>query len=275
MTFSDALDVIRKTYSAKTGKPSLQLDLGIVLGSGLGQFGEKLVDPVEIPYDRIPGFKPCGVEGHAGQLLIGTIEGKTVICQQGRYHFYEGHAMEDVVFPMRVMAKLGVEKVLITNAAGGINTSFQAGDIMLIEDHINYMGTNPLIGPNKKEFGPRFPDMSYAYCPEQRANLLRCAEELNIPVRKGVYLAVSGPSYETPAEIRMFRSLGADVVGMSTVPETIVANHSGMKVLGLSCISNPAAGISSEKLSHDEVKEVIGKMSEKFEELVRKWIKTQ
>jgi len=271
----EAADWIRSQAEkrvSRAGKPRANFDLGVVLGSGLGQFGGRLEDSLILSYDKIPGFKPCGVEGHQGNLIIGELEGKTLLCQQGRYHFYEGHPMSDVVFPIRVMAALGIEKVLVTNASGGCNPAYDAGDIMLIEDHINFMGTNPLIGDNLKQQGPRFPDMSYAYSPTLRETLAGIAKELGIPLQKGVYLAVSGPSYETPAEIRMFQKLGADVVGMSTVPEVITANHCGMKVLGLSCVSNPAAGLSASKLSHDDVKEVIGEMSHTFEKLVSKWI---
>ena len=270
---TEAADQIRTRIRNASRNSEIQFDLGVILGSGLGEFGHRIEKPIIIPYEDIPGFRPCGVEGHAGQLIAGQVEGKMLLCQQGRYHFYEGHPMSDVVFPVRVMAELGIKNILITNASGGINSAFRAGDIMLIQDHINMMGTNPLIGRNLDRFGPRFPDMSYAYSPELRKKLTEAGEDLGIHLQEGVYLAVSGPSYETPAEIRMFRTLGADVVGMSTVPETIAANHCGMQVLGLSCVSNPAAGLSTQKLTHEEVKDVIGNMSQTFENLVCQWIK--
>jgi len=272
-TIQDAVEFIRSRIKTHPQFADTRFDLGVILGSGLGQFANHLEQPVSISYDEIPGFKPCGVEGHAGKLIAGTIEGKKLLCQQGRYHFYEGHPMSDVVFPVRVMAGLGIKNLLVTNASGGINQTFGAGDIMLIEDHLNFMGTNPLIGPNNDAQGTRFPDMSFAYNPEHRQKLCEAAEHLEITLRKGVYLAVTGPSYETPAEIKMFRTLGADVVGMSTVPECIVANHAGLKVLGLSCVANPAAGLSTTQLTHEEVKEVIGRMSRTFEALVIEWIK--
>ncbi|PIE01591.1 MAG: purine-nucleoside phosphorylase [Acidobacteria bacterium] len=261
-----------KDHCQRSGESPFQL--GVILGSGLGDFGSRLENPTILRYEDIPGFKPCGVEGHQGNLIIGEVAGQTLLCQQGRYHYYEGHSMSDVVFPVRVMAALGIKNLLVTNASGACNREYAGGDIMLIEDHINFMGTNPLIGKNLTEMGPRFPDMTYAYSPQFRRDFERVAAENQVQIRKGVYLAVTGPSYETPTEIRMFQTLGADVVGMSTVPECIAANHCGMKVLGLSCVSNAAAGLSDATLSHDEVKDVIGKMSRTFERLVTQWIHT-
>ncbi|MFD6430710.1 purine nucleoside phosphorylase I, inosine and guanosine-specific, partial [Bacillus velezensis] len=220
-------------------------------------------------YETIPDFPVSTVEGHAGQLVMGTLEGVQVIAMQGRFHYYEGYSMDQVTFPVRVMKALGVESLVVTNAAGGINTEFRAGDLMIITDHINFTGTNPLIGPNEAEFGPRFPDMSEAYDKELSSLAEKTADELGIPVQKGVYTAVTGPSYETPAEVRFLRTMGSDAVGMSTVPEVIVANHAGMRVLGISCISNAAAGILDQPLSHEEVMEMTEKVKGGFLKLVK------
>jgi len=248
-------------------------EIAIVLGSGLGRFTQRIKVTATLSYGEIPHFKPTSVVGHSGNLVFGTIVGRSVVCQQGRYHYYEGHPIGDIVFPVRVMRVLGAHSLVITNAAGGINERFGVGDIMLIRDHINLQGVNALIGPNHEELGPRFPDMSHAYDPEYAERLLLVAGEKGIDVRQGIYLSVSGPSYETPAEIRMFRLLGADAVGMSTVNEVIAANHCGLRVLGLSCISNAAAGMTSEKLSHSHVEAEIGKVSDRFEALVAGWIR--
>jgi len=252
--------------------PDFTPEIAIVLGSGLGGYAEKIDIFKTIPYADIPHFKQPGVMGHSGNLILGEISGKKVVCQQGRYHYYEGHSIHDVVLPIRVMAGLGAKTLIVTNASGGINMDFREGDIMLIRDHINFQGTNPLIGANQDELGPRFPDMTYAYDPEYSEKMLLMAHKLEVEIRQGTYLAVSGPSYETPAEIRMFRTLGADAVGMSTVPEVIAANHCGMRVLGLSCISNAAAGITDEKLDHTDVERVIGAMASQFEHLVSHWV---
>ncbi|MDJ0839860.1 MAG: purine-nucleoside phosphorylase [Acidobacteriota bacterium] len=252
--------------------PGFTPQIAVVLGSGLGGFGDRMSQEAVIPYEEIPHFKQVGVVGHSGNLIFGTVGGKKIVCQQGRYHYYEGHTIQEVVFPVRVMSALGAETLLVTNAAGGIDTSFNVGDIMMIRDHINFQGANPLMGTNEDAIGTRFPDMTYAYAPEYRVQVLGIAEEMNLEIREGIYLAVSGPSYETPAEINMFRTLGADAVGMSTVPEVIAANHRGMKCLGLSCISNAAAAEGAEKLDHTHVAEVIDKMSRQFESLVETWI---
>jgi purine-nucleoside phosphorylase len=209
------------------------------------------------------------VEGHAGQLVVGTLGGKTVAAMQGRFHYYEGYSMQEVTFPVRVMKAMGMTHILVTNAAGGVNESFTPGDLMIITDHINYMGAHPLIGPNHKEFGPRFPDMSSAYTKELVQLAERVASEQNIAVQKGVYVGFTGPTYETPAEVRMARILGGDAVGMSTVPEVIVAAHGGMKVLGISCITNMAAGILDQPLAHDEVIETTEKVKSTFLALVK------
>lgn len=243
--------------------------IGLILGSGLGVLADEIENAVYIPYGEIPGFPQSTVEGHAGRLVIGRLEGKEVIAMQGRFHYYEGYSLDLVTLPVRVMKKLGVEQILVTNAAGGINTRFSPGDLMIINDHINFTGRNPLIGPNDEQMGVRFPDMSQAYDAELRALAKEVAEELGISVQEGVYVGVVGPSYETPAEIRMLRTLGADAVGMSTVPEVIVAVHSGMKVLGISCISNMAAGILDKPLNHEEVVATAEQVKEKFLKLVK------
>lgn len=229
--------------------------IGIVLGSGLGELGEKVETPTVVPYGDLPGFPVSTAPGHVGQFIFGTLGGQPVVCMQGRLHYYEGHAFSDILLPVRVMRLLGVETLILTNAAGGINPSFSVGDIMLITDHINFMGANPLVGPNDDSFGCRFPDMSFAYAPKLRELAKACAKETGIELKEGVYLACSGPSYETPAEIRAFRTLGADAVGMSTVPEVIGASHCGMQVLAFSLISNMAAGILKQKLTEEEVLE--------------------
>ncbi len=227
--------------------------LGLILGSGLGAYADTLEGRTVIPFQDLPHFPRSTVPGHSGNLVLGEAAGIPVAVLQGRVHFYEGYAMEEVVYPARVLGSLGIRRLIVTNAAGGINVGFQPGDLMLIRDHINLMGTNPLIGKNFDELGVRFPDMSEAYDGGMLATALRIAGGLGIALRQGVYLGLTGPSYETPAEIRMFRTLGADAVGMSTIPEVIVANHMGIRVLGLSCITNMAAGILPRKLTHQEV----------------------
>ena len=245
-------------------------ELAIVLGSGLGPLAELIEDPVVIPYNSIPNFAKSTVEGHAGELIIGGLNGKNVICMNGRFHFYEGYPFETVVFPLRTFNGLGVKKLILTNAVGGINLDFRAGDLMIIQDHLNLMGTNPLIGKNIDELGPRFPDMSEVYSLQLRNLAKETGEELGIDLREGVYCALTGPSYETPAEIKMLRLLGADAVGMSTAPEAIVAGHMGMETLAISCITNAAAGIEDTKLSHDEVTQVASKVKNDFTRLVSK-----
>jgi purine-nucleoside phosphorylase len=247
------------------GKPTI----GLILGSGLGVMADEVKDAVKIPYEQIPGFPVSTVEGHVGQLVMGSLEGKQVLVMQGRFHFYEGYSLEEVTFPVRVMKLLGIESIIVTNAAGGINEGYQPGDLMLIEDHLNLTGRNPLIGPNDRDMGVRFPDMSQAYAKSLRQMAESVANEQGLSLRKGIYAGLTGPSYETPAEIRMLRVLGGDAVGMSTVPEVIVAVHSGIKVLGISCISNMAAGILDQPLSHEEVMETAEKVKEAFIKLVR------
>ncbi|MCE5169657.1 purine-nucleoside phosphorylase [Paenibacillus profundus] len=243
-------------------------DIGLILGSGLGILADLVENPVTIPYQDIPHFPQSTVEGHAGELLIGQIEGRTVVMMKGRFHMYEGYGPELTAFPVRVMKAIGVEKLLVTNAAGGINTAFQPGDLMLIQDHLNMTGCNPLIGPNDNRLGVRFPDMSTAYSPRLRQLAKEIAGEQQCSLQEGVYVGLLGPNYETPAEIRMFRTLGGDAVGMSTVSEVIVAKHTGMEVLGISCISNMAAGILDQPLSHAEVMETAERVKETFLKLV-------
>jgi len=241
---------------------------GLVLGSGLGFLAEKVEQPVMVNYSELPGFPVSTVEGHMSRLVLGELAGRPVAVMQGRFHYYEGYSMERVVMGVRLLARLGVEVLIITNAAGAVNKEFRAGDLMLITDHINLMGNNPLIGPNLERLGPRFPDMSNAYCRELRELAMKVAAALGLELKEGVYAAMTGPSYETPAEIRMLRTLGADAVGMSTIPEVIAAVHAGLKVLGLSCISNLAAGLSERPLSHQEVKDTADAVREPFSRLV-------
>jgi len=243
-------------------------EIGIILGSGLGELGEE-INGIKIPYAEIPGFKSSGVQGHAGQLVIGKLGSKSVVAMQGRLHYYEGNSLQDVVFPVRVMKLLGIKTLIVTNAAGGVNTAFSAGDLMIISDHINFMGNSPLIGKNFEELGARFVDMSYAYDKNMISIAENTAKELGIKTQKGVYTAVSGPAYETPAEVRMLRTLGTDAVGMSTVPEVIAANHAGLRVLGISCITNMASGVLDKPLNHNEVIETAEKVKKDFKNLIK------
>lgn len=245
-------------------KTKVTPDIGLVLGSGLGVLAERMEQATVIPYEDIPHFPISTVEGHAGELVIGQAAGRNVVLMNGRFHLYEGYGADVVAFPIRIMKLLGVRTLIITNAAGGIHTDFAPGDLMLIEDHINLTFRNALIGINDPEFGPRFPDMSEAYSRRLRAIAEEAAKEQGIQLVKGVYVGLLGPSYETPAEIRMMRMLGADAVGMSTVNEVIAARHAGIEVLGISCISNMAAGILPEPLSHEEVMETAGRVKEQF-----------
>lgn len=240
----------------------------VVLGSGLGGFGEKIKLELSIPYGEIPGFPVSTVPGHNGRFLLGYVGEEPVICMQGRVHYYEGYSMEDVVLPIRVMKSLGAKRLLLTNAAGGINTDFSSGCLMLITDQITSFVPSPLIGPNEDDFGTRFPDMSQVYNKELRQIAKDTAKELGVDLKEGVYVQATGPSYETPAEIRMFRTLGADAVGMSTTCEAMVANHMGMDILGISCITNMAAGLSAAPLSHEEVKEVADRVGGQFQQLL-------
>ena len=247
--------------------------IGLILGSGLGVLAEEIENPTTLSYEDIPNFPVSTVEGHAGQLVAGTIEGKQVIAMQGRFHFYEGYTMEEVVFPVRVMKELGVEQLVVTNAAGAVNESFSVGDLMIIKDHINNQSANPLIGPNDAALGLRFTDMSNAYSKQLRAIAHEQASILGINIQEGVYVANTGPCYETPAEVRMARKLGGDAVGMSTVPEVIAARHAGLEVLGISCLSNMGAGILPQPLNHEEVIEVTEKVRSSFLGLVKAILK--
>jgi len=243
-------------------------EVGVVLGSGLGEFAGVVSERVVIPYEGIPHFKKVSVVGHAGRLVVGKINGKVIVVMQGRYHFYEGHDIAEVVLPVRVLCRLGIKKLLLTNAAGGINPMLLPGDLMIIRDHINLMGVNPLKGENDDRLGPRFPDMSHVYDEALIDIIAEGMQSMGMGVKKGVYAALSGPSYETPAEIRMLSVLGADAVGMSTVPEAIVARHMGVSVAGISCVSNLAAGISKTPLSHQEVTETANRVKDRFIELL-------
>lgn len=241
---------------------------GIVLGSGLGSFAARMEDAVRIPYAEIPGMFAPTAEGHAGELVLGTIQGKPVACLAGRSHQYEGHSAQEVVFGVRLLARLGVENLVLTNAAGGIRTEYEQGALVLITDHINFQGTNPLIGANISELGPRFPDMTEAYAQDLQKLAKQAAAATGVKLHEGIYVALLGPSFETPAEIRAFRTMGADLVGMSTVPEVIAANHMGLRCLGISCVTNLASGISPNKLSHQEVLDTGEMVREKFERLL-------
>lgn len=243
-------------------------DVGIILGSGLGDYASAMTDGKSLAYEEIPSFPASTVEGHAGRWHVGLLEGKRVYMMQGRFHAYEGYSLEEVTLPIRAMQLLGVKTLIVTNAAGGVNASFSPGDLMLISDFINLTGKNPLTGTNLSVFGPRFPDMSYAYDPDLRALAQHVAEKADIKLQNGVYCCMNGPCYETPAEIRMIRTLGGDAVGMSTVPETIVARHGGMRVLGISCITNMAAGMLDKPLDHNEVMETGLRARETFTHLL-------
>lgn len=248
-------------------------EIGIILGSGLGELADEYCD-FAIPYGDIPKFIKSTVIGHKGQLVFAEINGKKVVMMQGRNHFYEGHTMQHITYPIKVLKKLGVKTLILTNAAGAVNEKFNPGDLMVITDHINFMGANPLIGENDETMGVRFPDMTEIYKKEMVALAHKIGNEIGLKLQEGVYLANSGPSYETPAEIRMAKILGADAVGMSTVPEAIVANYCGINVLGISCISNAASSSGGAKLSHQEVIETTNAAKTKFKELILKIIQS-
>jgi purine-nucleoside phosphorylase len=246
--------------------------VAVVLGSGLGAFADDLVDQTVIPYAEVPGFSRSTVEGHAGKLVLGKTGNVPIVVMQGRFHHYEGYSIDEVVFPMRTLGRLGIKSVILTNAAGGINVSFDQGALMIISDHLNLMGVNPLCGPNDTRFGPRFPDMTEVYAREYQEIVVAEAQEMGLEVRRGIYAALSGPSYETPAEIRLLRTIGADAVGMSTVPEALVARHMGIKVLGISCITNMAAGVLDQPIDHSEVIEIGERVYSTFSELLNRVI---
>lgn len=260
-----AVDYIRS-------KTNVKPKVGVILGSGLGSFVREIKADATIPYSEIPYFSPPTVEGHSGNLIIGQCGNKDVAILQGRNHFYEGHPMESVVFPTRTLALMGVEVLILTNSAGGYGDGMVAGDFMIIEDHINLMGTNPLMGPNIKELGPRFPDMSEAYDKKLIALMENILIQQKTTYHKGVYCGVTGPTYETPAEIRMLKVLGGKAVGMSTVPEALAANHLGLRVAALSCITNLAAGVSKQRLTHEEVTETAKRVEQKFCEFLKEFV---
>lgn len=264
---------LMQCYECVREKTDFVPKVAIVLGSGLGDFAQTIRVELELPYEQIKGFPVSTVPGHAGRFIFGYVEDVPVVCMKGRVHYYEGYPISDVVLPARLMKLLGAEVLFLTNAAGGVNTSFHAGDLMLIKDHISAFAPNPLIGANIDELGVRFPDMSTVYDAELQDIIRRVAKEHNIFLQEGVYTQMTGPSYESPAEIRMLRTLGCDAVGMSTVVEAIAANHMGMKICGISCISNLAAGMTDNPLTHEEVQEAADMAAPCFKKLVTESVK--
>ncbi|MGF7057034.1 purine-nucleoside phosphorylase [Brassicibacter mesophilus] len=263
------LEEIRETSDYIKAKINFVPRIGLILGSGLGTLADEIKDAVIIDYKDIPNFPVSTVAGHEGKLVLGNLEGKHVIAMQGRFHYYEGYSMQEVTFPVRVMKSLGTDMLLVTNACGGMNNELYPGALMIIEDHINFMGDNPLIGMNYDELGPRFPDMSNAYSEELVKLAEGVAERLNIEIKKGIYAAISGPYYFSKAELRMLRKIGGDTIGMSTVPEVIVANHTGIKVLGLSCVTDMAIADEIVSISHEEVMKVANETKPRFISLVK------
>lgn len=264
MNGREMYDRVEAAAEAVRARCGARPQTAIVLGSGLGDFADTLLDAIATPYGELPHWPASKVVGHIGRLVVGNVAGKRVAALAGRAHFYEGHDLATVVFGMRVMGRLGVRHLILTNAAGGINTGFAQGALMIIDDHINLLGTNPLVGENDDRFGPRFPDMSEVYSARLRRLAHAAAKDRGVPVSHGVYVALHGPSYETPAEIRFLRTIGADAVGMSTVPEAIAARHMGLEVLGISCITNMAAGVLPQPLNHDEVVETARRVRGSF-----------
>ncbi len=262
------MDKIKEAVDFIKNKTNKSPKIGLILGSGLGSLADTIENPVIIKYEEIPNFPVSTVEGHAGQLVIGELSGKVVVAMQGRFHFYEGYPLKDVTFPVRVMIGLGMESMIVTNAAGGVNLDYTPGDLMIITDQINFTGQNPLIGENLNELGPRFLDMTRAYNRDYIDIAKKVGEKLGLNLKEGVYMWFTGPTYETPSEVKLARILGADAVGMSTVPEVIVANHEGVKVLGISCITNMASGILDQPLNHEEVVETSMKVKDNFEKLL-------
>ena len=264
---------LEETQQYLRNQVGLSPELAIILGSGLGAFADLIEEKIVIPYQDIPHFPVSTVEGHAGQWIFGKVDGRPIVVMQGRFHYYEGYSMSEVTFPIRVMQGLGVKGLIVTNAAGGINSDFRSGELILIKDHLNMMGDNPLRGANLSSLGPRFSDLSEGYNLEWRQKALAMMPDYGLRSLEGIYAAMSGPNYETPAEIRFLRTVGADMVGMSTVPEVLVANHGGMKVLGISCVTNMAAGILPQKLNHAEVMETADRVTKQFVSFVRGFIK--
>lgn len=267
-----SIERLQQTVASIKALSNIKPRVGIVLGSGLGAFINEVKVEKLIPFHEVPNFKPTTIEGHAGNLILGTVGTVPVVILQGRYHYYEGHSLDTVVFPTRTLALLGIETLILTNSAGGFGDTMQPGDFMIIEDHINLTGTNPLMGPNIKELGPRFPDMSEAYDLQHIGLMETVFQQLGIRYHKGVYCGVTGPTYETPAEVRYLKMIGGKAVGMSTVPETIAANHLGLRVAALSCITNLAAGITNRKLSHEEVTENAKKFETQFCTFLKEFI---
>jgi purine-nucleoside phosphorylase len=268
----EQLHVTVSTIRAHIG--SARPTLGLVLGSGLGSFANELRNAQVLEYSDIPHFPVSAVEGHAGRLVVGDLHGVTVAAMQGRVHFYEGHDLVKVTYPIRSLILLGAKTLVVTNAAGGVNPELTPGELVLIADHLNFFPEGPLRGGHDERLGPRFPDMTRAYAPELRELARRAGASLGMKLREGVYAGLAGPSYETPAEVRMLRTLGADLVGMSTVPEVVVANHQGARVLGISCVTNLAAGITGQRLTHDEVTETAARVRKRFAELLSAIIAT-
>ena len=262
----------RAEHAARIVRARTKLEprIAIVLGSGLGGFADEFDEAVGVPYEEIPGFARSTAQGHAGRLVIGKVDDVPVMAMQGRVHYYEGYSLEQVTFPIRTFKLLGVKTLILTNAAGGINVELSQGALMVLSDHLNLMGDNPLRGANDERFGPRFPDMSAVYAPELQEIVVEEAKAIGVEVRRGIYGALSGPSYETPSEIHLLRNLGADAVGMSTVPEAIVARHMGLEVLGISCITNMAAGITDEPINHEEVMATGDRVREVFTLLLQR-----
>ncbi|WP_027624658.1 purine-nucleoside phosphorylase [Clostridium lundense] len=267
------LEQIKESVQYVKKKIDIIPEIGIILGSGLGDLADKVEDRVNIKYEDIPNMPKSTVVGHAGQYVFGKLNGKNVVMMQGRIHYYEGHKMEMLAMPIHIMKYLCIKTLIVTNAAGGVNEEFKPGDLMIINDHINLAFTNPLIGKNEEEIGPRFPDMSAAYDKDLIQIADKISKNMNIELKKGVYVMMTGPTYETPAEIRMIRILGGDAVGMSTVPDVITAKHCGLKVLGISCITNMAAGILDQPLNHQEVIETSNMVKDKFVKLVSAIVK--
>lgn len=270
----DLLTQIKASAEFILSKTKHKPEIGLILGSGLGSLADTIEDAEYYNYSDIPNFPTSTVEGHAGRLVIGKLGSKQVIAMQGRFHYYEGYSMEKITFPVRVMKLLGVSKLIVTNACGSVNKNFKPGDLMVITDHINFAGSSPLFGHNLDDFGPRFPDMSEAYNKKLRSKVLAAGKELGLELREGVYVMFSGPAYETPAEVRMAGIMGGDAVGMSTVPEVLIANHCGIKTVGISCLTNMAAGILDQPLNHEEVIETSNRVKKDFINLMNRIIET-
>ena len=268
------LEKLDKVFESVRNKTDFEPRVGLILGSGLGDFAKEINVSFELPYSEIEGFPVSTVPGHDGRFIFGTISDVPIVCMKGRVHYYEGYEVSDVVLPVRLMIKMGIKTLFLTNAAGGLQDEMSAGDLMLITDHISVFAPNPLIGPNDSEIGPRFPDMTEVYDLKIREKIQEIAYENDIPLETGVYCQLTGPTYETPAEIRMLKTLGVDAVGMSTVVEAVAARHMGVKVCGISCISNLAAGLSKNPLSHEEVQAAADQAAPRFTRLVSEVIKT-